>query len=120
MGVRLVDFHPITATTLQFAPIEKWGTVMSNMFIDGSSGATKGLDQPSPPTSSCVIHEYADGGLGFGGYSGMIVGLEQTRPFYMGASKTTNGVATLSTSAAASLRTLQNGDELFKYWYAAT
>ena len=94
MDVRLVDLPPVTAAALLLTPPRAGNIVMTNVYIDGTSCATKGLDQAGPASSGlCIIHELDDGGFSFGGFSGMLVDLDPLGPYHLGADKSTNGVA---------------------------
>ena len=79
---RLLDMHPMSQAALQciprvnkyvaysdkevYAALEDAGNpiIMSNVYIDGTNGATKGRSCRGPAASGmCVVHELANGAL---------------------------------------------------------
>ena len=72
MDFRLVDLldnsKAAISITGPFTPGEEELVVMSNLFIDGTDGAMKGLPEKGPPASGmCVIHEMRDGSFRYAG-----------------------------------------------------
>ena len=95
---RLLDLHCSTQAELWITePLgagEEWMICMTNLFIDGTAGAKKGLEVQGPAAAGlCVIHEMLDGTLRYAGFAGTLMYLEPGGSAFVGAEKCTNGTA---------------------------
>ena len=94
---------------------------MTNLFIDGTAGAMKGLSEKGPAAAGlCIIHDMLDGAQRYAGFAGTLMDMEPGGTAFVGAERGTNGTAEIQASIQASLWALQSGYSRFRYCYDAT